>query len=440
MKKTVKKITALILASIMILTAFSGCNSRSKTDNSDDNSVVETQSGTEAKSDEAINLTVVLGKTRNNLDPDLALISSAIDQLAEYGGSLTVVLDDGDPAQNFYHTEISAPDKTKTTNVRKKQALNTKNRIVMSLSTLMPKADGTNTLKALKVAADNTPRDGKPNKLVVFDSGLQTEGVFQMEDLGVVNSRKDDILIQLKSGMNIPSFEIYSDIKWYGLGQTCGEQPTPTDADIVGLKSYYLSLLQSSDYKVTDADALFSTVNYQATNADHSEYPEVRTIIVSDDVIKIEPASDTEAEPQELPQDTNLTFSEDLFGFEPNTAKLINPNEAKNNAKKAAEFLNSYDGAVIIVGTTSHWGSADTSIELSLSRSETIADILVELGVDRDRIQCYGGGYSDKDLVINDLDSNGKLIESLAVANRSVHLLSANHEFAKKYIDGTFKP
>ena len=122
------------------------------------------------------------------------------------------------------------------------------------------------------------------------------------------------------------------------------------------------------------------------------------------------------------------------------TYYIINPNEAKNNAKKAAEFLNSYDGAVIIVGTTSHWGSADTSIELSLSRSETIADILVELGVDRDRIQCYGGGYSDKDLVINDLDSNGKLIESLAVANRSVHLLSANHEFAKKYIDGTFKP
>lgn len=436
MKKTLKAIMTAALSAAMLLLSFSlaGCSGNQGEGNG---------------SSEPINLTIVIGNTKNALDPELSLLNEPVTTLATYGGHCTVIVDDGDPKSNFKEFDLPAPNAKKSANYQRKQIQENASggaKIISSMKALSPE---TNTLAALKLAADNTPaaEEGRKNILVIFDNGIQTmkgnSSAFTMTDLRTISVKCDDVLENIKQTKSIPDLSKFSEIEWYGIGQTTGEQKPLLNCDVEALKAYYTKILSTGG--VTDAGSVFKDHIYKPSSSDHSTMPEVSTVKVT----KIKPVpppdfeEDTSSDSENtriIGEDEVLHIENDKIRFKPDSTELADQKAAKAVLYGLIGKMKKLEGKIVIIGTTASVGNKSTAVTFSQKRAETIKKLIVSEGIDSDRILVYGAGFSDDRLVKDDLDKNGNLDERIAPYNRAVNILDVDNDIAKSYIDGTYKP
>lgn len=402
---------------------------------------------------QAINLTVILGDTRYAVKPDVSILKPYFERLSTYGGRFTYIVDDGSPDKNFKTIPVDAPDKSKTNAAQERTIDKHISQLGQVVTAMTAKTPETNVLASLDIACKNTPRsEDCKNVLIVFDNGIQTSGTFIMRDLSVISMRTDSIISQLEQGKNIPNFSKFDVIRWYGLGQTDNPdadpeneesgQKAPANTDMAALKDYYSVLLQKGGY--TDTDAVFMEDTLSSGNTEERKaLPFVTTVKVSDPSVHIEPI---DALPEEetsgfIPENPIIEIREDLVAFEPNSAIIKDTELAKQSLRKVIEMMQKYDGEIVIIGCTATLGATEGAIDLSRQRAQAFKDLLTAEGIDGERIGVYGSGFSDRNLTTPaDVDENGNLIESIAATNRKVVIMSKTHDYAKKYLDGTFKP
>lgn len=431
MKKTLKRILTAALSAVLLLVTFSlsGCSGN--------------QAGENAPY-EPINLTVVLGITQNALDPELSLLNESVTTLATYGGHCTVIVDDGDPKNNFKEFDLPAPNAKKSANYQRKQIQENASggaKLISSMKALSPE---TNTLAALKLAADNTPaaEEGRKNILVIFDNGIQTmkgnSSAFTMTDLRTIGVKCDDVLENIKQTKSIPDLSKFSEIEWYGIGQTTGEQETLLNCDVEALKAYYTKILSAGGVK--DAGSVFKDHVYKPSDSDHSTMPEVSTVKVTiipppDDLVE-----DTSTEEKIIKPGGILHIDGDKIEFQADSTELVDRNAAKEVLSEIIDKMKRLEGKIVIIGTTASVGNKSTAVTFSEKRAETIKKLIVSEGIEADRIIVFGSGYSDVRLVHDDRDRNGNLDEKIAPYNRAVNILDVDNTIAKSYINGTYKP
>ena len=436
MKKTLKAIMTVALSAVMLLLSFSlaGCSGIQGEGNG---------------SSEPINLTVVLGVTKNAPDPELSLLNDFLKTLGEHGGHLTVIVDDGDPKGNFKEINLKGPDANKSDNYQKKQVqanAASAAKVISSMKALTPQ---TNTLAALKVAADNTPAavEGRRNILIIFDNGIQTMtgngSAFTMTDLRTISVKCEDVIDSIQQTKSIPDLSKFSVIEWYGVGETVGdEQEEPLNCDVEALKAYYTKILSTGG--VTDAGSVFKDHIYKPSSSDHSTMPEVSTVKVTK--IKPVPPPDFEEDTSDpentkiIGEDEVLHIENDKIRFKPDSTELADEKAAKEVLSGLISKMKKHQGKIVIIGTTASVGNKSTAVTFSKTRAEAIKQLIVSDGIDSDRILVYGAGFSDDRLVQDDLNKNGNLDERIAQYNRAVNILDVDNDIAKSYIDGTFKP
>lgn len=429
MKKTVKFLLLAIVSAAMLITGLAGCSSGFF-------------GGSEADQQEAINLTVIIGNTQNSPDPELSLLNTYIDRLASKGGHLCVIIDDGDPISNFVEADLKAPTNGKTENYRQKE-INANSKKAAELIKLMkPIAEETNTLAALKLAADNTPKaeEGRKNVLIVLDNGIQTrtgnKSAFPMTDMRVLDVKAQDVMDSLEKSKSIPDLSKFSTIEWYGMGQTVsvgeeGQEPL-LNCDIEALKAYYTKVLTKAG--VTDASGVFKDHTYKPSSSDHSAMPHVSTVKVSKVVPVPVPEPDEEpSENEKIIGDEGVLHIDEAIRFKPDSTELADPAAAKDVLAGVIERMKKLKGNIVIIGTTATFGDAESAKAFSQKRAAAIKELIVSEGIDADRILVFGAGFSDKDLVQDDLDSNGKLDERIAPYNRAVNIVDEESTVGKKY-------
>lgn len=433
MKKTLKVIMTAALSAAMLLLSFSlaGCSGNQGEGNG---------------SSEPINLTIVIGNTKNALDPELSLLNEPVTTLATYGGHCTVIVDDGDPKNNFKEFDLPAPNAKKSANYQRKQIQENASggaKLISSMKALSPE---TNTLAALKLAADNTPaaEEGRKNIFVIFDNGIQTmkgnSSAFTMTDLRTIGVKCDDVLENIKQTKSIPDLSKFSEIEWYGIGQTTGEQETLLNCDVEALKAYYTKILSAGGVK--DAGSVFKDHIYKPSDSDHSTMPEVSTVKVTM-INPIDLGEETLSETENtkiVPDDGVLHIDNDSIRFKPDSTELVDRNAAKDVLSEIIDKMRRLEVKIVIIGTTASVGNKSTAVTFSRKRAETIKNLIVSEGIDASRILVYGAGFSDSRLVQDDLDKNGNLDERIAPYNRAVNILDVDNTIAKSYIDGTYKP
>ena len=437
MKKTLKRILTAALSAVLLLVTFSlaGCSGN--------------QAGENAPS-EPINLTVVLGITQNAPDPELSLLNDYLETLAAHGGHLTAIVDDGDPKGNFKELDLKAPNSNKSANYQKKQVqanAASAAKVVSSMKALTPE---TNTLAALKLAADNTPaaEEGRKNVLIIFDNGIQTmkgnSSAFTMTDLRTISVKCDDVLENIKQTKSIPDLSKFSEIEWYGVGETVGkEQKEPPNCDVEALKAYYTKILSTGG--VTDAGSVFKDHIYKPSSSDHSTMPEVSTVKVTT-IKPVQPPDfeeDTSSDSENtriIGEDEVLHIENDKIRFKPDSTELADQKAAKAVLYGLIGKMKKLEGKIVIIGTTASVGNKSTAVTFSKKRAEAIKKLIVSDGISSDRILVYGAGFSDDRLVQDDLDKNGNLDERIAPYNRAVNILDVDNDIAQSYINGTFKP
>lgn len=415
----IKKIAVFAMTGAVALCSLTGCNDSQQSNASD--------------TDTPINLTVVLDVTKNSPYPDLAFIEKDIIQLAKYGGHLTVIVDDGSSKDNFKQADIAPPDKNKTPSAQKKEIQSHAAQIGTEIMAMKAQTPEKNTISSLYTASNNAVENGQKNVLVIYDSGIQTTGVGRMTDLRVINDNSEKLINNLKENRNIPNMSAFSEIRWYGIGQVAGDQEEPLPKDIEELKAYYTNLFKEGG--CTIADNMFDSRTYSPTPADYdrNSLPEVSTVLVSQ-IPEFKPDEEV-VKDNKLKPDCLLEINEDSIAFQPNTAVLADKEKAEGVIKPIAEKIKNTVGNLVLIGTCATYGNADSAVELSKQRANSVKELLISAGVEKDRILVFGAGYNDKALCVVDTDENGNLVETSAKKNRAVWLMSAENKLCQKYLE-----
>lgn len=130
-------------------------------------------------------------------------------------------------------------------------------------------------------------------------------------------------------------------------------------------------------------------------------------------------------------------LTETMVHFVANEATFVDEKAAKAALEPVAKVILAHPGhSVLLAGTTATWGSQKTSVELSLKRAGAVKDLLVKYyDVPAKQLLTIGLGYEDDPFERGqDIDKNGRFVESEGAKNRRVFVLDAEDPIAVKLL------
>lgn len=255
-------------------------------------------------------------------------------------------------------------------------------------------------------------QQGRENVLVIYGSGLSTTNVlnFVSTSFESFTKQKEDAIKKLTDANQLDLTGIK--VICYGFGETSGDQAPLTYDQKRELKSFYKDL--------------FAALGAKAEDVIFNDY-------VPDETLEVPRFNYSVSEVDVSVSDPDSVFDEFIIeetSFISNTWDLKSPSETKTLLKdKVINVLDKNPGInITIIGTTSSFGDdPKQNKEFSQGRAEKIKNLLLELGLDEDRIQeCIGVGHSCEALYTYDKNPDGTLNEALADQNRRVIIFSGN--------------
>lgn len=147
----------------------------------------------------------------------------------------------------------------------------------------------------------------------------------------------------------------------------------------------------------------------------------------------VPPATPAPVTVEPLIFETPFELNETRVMFVGDKAIFVDEEAANEACAPVAEVILAHpDHKVLLVGTTASNGSDGYCLDLSSRRAAAVKDLLVSAyGVPEEQLLTVGLGYKlDPFARANDLDANGRLIESEACKNRRVIVLDAEDPIA----------
>ena len=358
-------------------------------------------------------------------------------------GSVTIIVADGEPyvAADF---NVKKPKTNVDKSKRKMLAEENAATIIKKLYSFAAKTPAVDTLSALTIAGDKlNASDCSVKKVILDDSCLSTTGLLNFASSQLIEEDPANIVKQLEDRKSLPNLSGVN-LEVIGLGQTSGDQTALTTALKAQLTAIWQAILSSSGATVT-----INTTPLKATTESEQSLPAVSTITVIKDSLTltvptyVEETSVEETTPTEetpvTPIETPVTpfieevvrFDETSVKFKSNTAELADKDKATAALKPIGEILkNNPDLTVYLAGMTASTGGDGK--QLSLERAKTVKSLLLDMGAKEKQVSCVGLGRTENFLRVNDLDSDGNLVENKAKLNRAVFLFGSDSETAKK--------
>lgn len=161
----------------------------------------------------------------------------------------------------------------------------------------------------------------------------------------------------------------------------------------------------------------------ELTSETDNDLPEVSLVNTISSKIEVEQINET------VPV---IAIEEDEVGFKPDTADYVDPSNAKATLSSLATTLCKTDETIYVIGSTASFGSSDSSKALSEKRAATVVQTLIDNGVKKENLVSIGIGQTKCSLRVNDIDSNGDLVEEQASHNRAVFLVPASNPLCSK--------
>ena len=370
-------------------------------------------------------------------------LTDSINESCYSYGSVTIIVADGEPyvAADF---NVKKPKANVDKSKRKMLAEENAATIIKKLYSFAAKTPEVDTLSALTIAGDKlNASDCSVKKVILDDSCLSTTGLLNFASSQLIEEDPANIVKQLEDRKSLPNLSGVN-LEVIGLGQTSGDQTALTTALKAQLTAIWQAILSSSGATVT-----INTTPLKATTESEQSLPAVSTITVIKDSLTltvptyVEETSVEETTPTEetpvTPIETPVTpfieevvrFDETSVKFKSNTAELADKDKATAALKPIGEILkNNPDLTVYLAGMTASTGGDGK--QLSLERAKTVKSLLLDMGAKEKQVSCVGLGRTENFLRVNDLDSDGNLVENKAKLNRAVFLFGSDSETAKK--------
>ena len=357
-------------------------------------------------------------------------------------GTVTIIVADGEPyvAADY---NVKKPKANIDNSKRKMLAEENAATIIKKLYSFAAKTPEVDTLSALTIAGDKlNASDCSVKKVILDDSGLSSTGLLNFASSQLIEEDPANIVKQLEDRKAIPNLNGIN-VEVIGLGQTSGDQTALTTALKAQLTAIWQAILSSSGATVTINTTPLTIKDSKAS------LPAVSTItIIKDSLVFTAPTyvEETSVEETTTAEETPVTpietpvtpvieevvrFDETNVKFKSNTAELADKEKAVTALKPIGEILkNNPDLTVYLAGMTASTGGDGK--QLSLERAKTVKSLLLDMGAKEKQVSCVGLGRTENFLRVNDLDSDGNLMENKAKLNRAVFLFGSDSETAKK--------
>lgn len=361
-------------------------------------------SGSDSLSEsESSSLVVVVQLTKNCSLYDVSSCAAFVESAQDHHDTFDAICLDGKPFSLLGQPVRIGSSKSK--NAQNAAAENAAERANINalLSSSVGQTDDVDVISALALADREHAAaacEGNGSTTVVYASGLSTAGALDLSKTGL--ALESDTAISYLESLGY-SFAHTDKIVWFGLGDVDGEQPELTPVLKESLKTLYSETLIALG--VGSVEFRDDIVALSGECGD--DRPDTKLVDVP------EPVALSIGKANKLDSET-LPF---LAG----TATLVDEENAKETLQPFADALSGNASTITVGGSTASYPwNASYAQELGLARAQTVADLLVALGVSASRITVVSYGDAAEGHV-NDIDpETGLQVPELAQLNRWV--------------------
>lgn len=366
-------------------------------------------------------LSIVVQATANVSGPDYSLIDEAVYSAVRGYGYISVVNADG-CSEVVYHKSYDIDEQYKSASAERLDAdamTNAANLITALKNGVVADDPELDLLDALRCASLSlSSLSGYDSKTIaVFSSGLSTSGLDLRKNLLIVEPQL--IVDMLIERQEIPSFEGMH-IVWFLLDPASPQEPVRGR-----MRNRLIDLWKGI---VEAGGGTWELVESLSIAAPDRDYPMISTVSIPAELpIEFTTEVDIPVEVDEV-EDTLPAFSvtEESIGFLPNKNEFRDPFAAMEILQPLAETLIEHPSInILLVGCTAGDNQSEWDYELSAARASAVKLLVVDLGVDADRITCRGLGCQNP-WHIPDVGVNGPL----AAQNRRVVILDSRDDTA----------
>ena len=275
--------------------------------------------------------------------------------------------------------------------------------------------------------------DGRQNMLVLYCSGKSTAGIINMNETPVYRMDIDSSVSAVAEQMNVDMSGI--DVKWYCCGSFGANQPKLSPNEKAQLKTFYKQLFTTlGAKKVSFKDKLPSSQCYHFPDTPVSsiEVEETSSGLKELSAAEFETSEEESEMVEELasPFETPIVIPEEKIHFKPDSADFLDQEAAKSAVQPIADLMALYpEQTILLYGTCAGDESTETSLALAKKRAEAVASLLVELGVEKERIT----------VVMLDFDNDPYFEFGLGTGdegavNRKVVVMDANSDLGQQIL------
>jgi outer membrane protein OmpA-like peptidoglycan-associated protein len=270
-----------------------------------------------------------------------------------------------------------------------------------------PQAD---LLSALSIAGRQLANVHGPKHILVIDSGLQTVGALPLQAEGVLDVDPATISQSLKANGTLPDLHGV-DVLMTGLGSTYAPQQPIREPYRTRLVNLWKAVVTASAGNFTPKD------DTQLPDiAPARGLPAVTTVTFKQ-------------KPPPPPTPCDYRLRADQIGFVANEPTFLDEPRTRQVLKPLAEQLTEKGTSVTLIGTTAVPETGpDSPGAVSKRRALAVRRVLIELGVPAGHIVRVEGVGTNFRGFRKDTDSQGRLIEALAIGNRLVIVNSTTCE------------
>lgn len=397
-KKLLKTIGVVFLAGALL----SGCNF-----NFPSGSPFES-GHTSSTDQQMVSVSVVVGahSNANVISPNAQEIGEKIYQCAYTYGTISLIRADGKPKE-FLKAKIQEPS-IKGLSERKLKSIaeGYQSEILAAFRTDgMAKVEEVDTLEAIRLAANSLKTVAEGDKyLVIADTGLATTGYVNFCVNDLFNTPTEDIVQALENEKAIPELENVH-VVWLYAGQMAEPAQVLSEVQKDKLIEIWSAILENAGA---------ASVNFRPDSASSTPYTDLPNVSIVN-------ADDRETHITPLPK---IILDSESVSFVGDQAVFEDENQAKQAINGVAQELLAHpDNQVYVVGCTASLPGKEIFCQnLSEDRAQAVVNVLKEFGIPEEQIMAVGMG-NQAPWHLEDLDTEGNQIESIAQQNRCVVVL-----------------
>ncbi len=355
------------------------------------------------KQDVKKNVVVLMGNTANEASFDPSTMKDTIKDACKTCGTVSIIQLDGDP---YLVDTLKIPAyKDGISDTKKEQiASNQCAQIMAILEKCEPKTPELDVLKGLQMASRQLAQVEGEKVLLVASSGLATKGLVNFADVYLEKDQSKEILENLDAEKAIPNFSD-THIVWTGMGDTIAPQIDLYDKHRDNLMNTWKLILEESTATSVDMNTKLSVETVAKEGVpDVSEVPILQPASLwSEGDFAFSKKEDSEY---------IYKYDGDKLSFKPGSPELLTSEKTVQQMfEKLIKHMKedkSYE--VLLVGTTASAGTDKELKQLSLKRTETVKQILVNAGASLR--ETAGGELLKTEREIALLESSIKVLEN----------------------------